>query len=164
MRRMVRALPPFMLLLAGLASAGCGPLVDLTKGLQVIDVSTGWNDDGVVDGKNKLVPSVAFRLRNVSDQPLRVLQVNAVFRRVNDPNEWGAVFLAVPQSGPLQPGATTPLLTIKSRLGYTGEDPRSDMLKNSQFVDARVEIYAKYASAQWARISQYPIDRHLNAQ
>ena len=160
----MRALTPFLLLLAGLASAGCGPLVDLTKGLQVIDVSTGWHDDGVVDGKNKLVPSIAFRLRNVSDQPLRVLQVNAVFRRVNDPNEWGAVFLAVPQSGPLQPGATTPLLTIKSRLGYTGEDPRSDMLKNSRFVDARVEIYAKYSSAQWARISQYPIERHLNAQ
>jgi hypothetical protein len=163
MRRM-RALPPFLLLLAGLASAGCGPFVDLTKGLQVIEVSTGWHDDGVVNGKNKLVPSVAFRLKNVSDQPLNVLQVNAVFRRVNDPNEWGAMFLAVPQSGPLQPGATTPLLTIKSRLGYTGEDPRADMLKNSQFVDAKVEIYAKYASTQWARVAEYPIERHLNAQ
>jgi hypothetical protein len=162
MRRM-RA-PIAFLLLAGIASAGCGPLVDLTKGLQVSDVSTGWHDDGVVDGKNKLVPSVAFRLKNVSDRPLPVLQVNAVFRRVNDTNEWGAVFLAVPQSGPLQPGAVTPILTIKSRLGYTGEDPRTDMLKNSQFVDAKVEIYAKYASAQWARIAVYPIERQLTAQ
>jgi hypothetical protein len=163
MRRM-RALTPLLLLLAGLASAGCGPLVDLTKGLQVIDVSTGWHDDGVVDGKNKLVPSIAFRLRNLSDQPLHVLQVNAVFRRVNDPNEWGAVFLAIPQAGPLQPGATTPLLTVKSRLGYTGEDPRTDMLKNSHFVDAKVEIYAKYASTQWARIADYPIERRLIVQ
>ena len=154
---------PF-LLLAVLASAGCGPLVDLTKGLQVLDVSTGWHDDGVVDGKNKLVPSVTFEIKNISDQPLSVLQVNAVFRRVNDPTEWGAVFLAIPQSGPLQPGATTPALTIKSRLGYTGEDPRSDMLKNSLFVDAKVEIYAKYASAQWARIAEYPIERQLTAQ
>jgi len=159
----MRPLMPF-LLLAVLASAGCGPLVDLTKGLQVLDVSTGWHDDGVVDGKNKLVPSVTFEIKNISDQPLSVLQVNAVFRRVNDPTEWGAVFLAVPQSGPLQPGATTPALTIKSRLGYTGEDPRSDMLKNSLFVDAKVEIYAKYASAQWARIAEYPIERKLTAQ
>ena len=159
----MRALMPF-LLLAVLASAGCGPLVDLTKGLQVVDVTTGWHDDGIVDGKNKLVPTVTFRLKNVSDQPLSVLQVNAVFRRVNDPTEWGAVFLAVPQSGPLQPGATTPALTIKSRLGYTGEDPRSDMLKNSLFVDAKVEIFAKYASAQWARIAEYPIERQLTAQ
>ena len=159
----MRPLMP-LLLLAVLASAGCGPLVDLTKGLQVLDVSTGWHDDGVVDGKNKLVPSVTFEIKNISDQPLSVLQVNAVFRRVNDPTEWGAVFLAIPQSGPLQPGATTPALTIKSRLGYTGEDPRSDMLKNSLFVDAKVEIYAKYASAQWARIAEYPIERQLTAQ
>jgi hypothetical protein len=162
MRRM-RALIPF-LILAVIASAGCGPLVDLTKGLQVVDVSTGWHDDGVVDGKNKLVPTLTFKLKNVSDQPLPVLQVNAVFRRVNDPTEWGAVFLAVPQSGALQPGGTTDALTIKSRLGYTGEDPRSDMLKHSQFVDAKVEIYAKYASAQWARIADYPIERKLTAQ
>jgi hypothetical protein len=162
MRRM-RALIPF-LLLAVIASPGCGPLVDLTKGLQVVDVSTGWHDEGIVNGKNKLVPSVVFKLKNVSDQPLPVLQVNAVFRRVNDPNEWGAVFLAVPQSGPLQPAAITQALTINSHLGYTGEDPRADMLKNSQFVDAKVEIYAKYASAQWARIAEYPIERQLTAQ
>jgi hypothetical protein len=162
MRRM-RALIPF-LLLAVIASAGCGPFVDLTKGLQVVDVSTGWHDEGVVDGKNKLVPTVAFKLKNVSDQPLPVLQVNAVFRRVNDPNEWGAVFLAVPQAGALQPGGITETLTIKSRLGYTGEDPRADMLKNSQFVDAKVEIYAKYASAQWARIADHPIERRLIVQ
>ena len=159
----MRALIPF-LLLAVIASASCGPLVDLRKGLQVVDVSTGWHDDGLVDGKNKLVPTVTFKLKNVSDQPLPVLQVNAVFRRVNDPTEWGAVFLAVPQPGPLQPGDTTQALTIKSRLGYTGEDPRADMLKNSQFVDAKVELYAKYASAQWARIADYPIERKLIAQ
>jgi hypothetical protein len=158
----MRPLMPF-LLLAVLASAGCGPLVDLTKGLQVLDVSTGWHDDGVVDGKNKLVPTVTFKLKNVSDQPLPVLQVNAVFRRVTDPTEWGAVFLAVPQPAPLQPGALTQALTIKSRLGYTGEDPHADMLKNAQFVDAKVEIYAKYASAQWARIAEYPIERKLTA-
>jgi hypothetical protein len=162
MRRM-RALVPFLLLTA-IASAGCGPFVDLRKGLQVVDVSTGWHDEGIVDGKNKLVPTVVFKLKNVSDQPLPVLQVNAVFRRVNDPTEWGAVFLAVPQSGSLQPGGTTQALTIKSRLGYTGEDPRADMLKNSQFVDAKVEIYAKYASVQWARIAEYPIERQLTAQ
>jgi hypothetical protein len=162
MRRM-RALIPF-LLLAAIASAGCGPFVDLRKGLQVVDVSTGWHDDGIVDGKNKLVPTLTFKLKNVSDQPLPVLQVNAVFRRVNDPTEWGAVFLAVSQSGPLQPGGATQALTIKSRLGYTGEDPRADMLKNSRFVDAKVEIYAKYASAQWARIVEYPIERQLIAQ
>ena len=38
--------------------AGCGPDVDLTKALQVEVVSTGWFDAGIVNGQNKLVPSI----------------------------------------------------------------------------------------------------------
>ena len=44
-------------------------------GLQVQDVSTGWFDAGIVNGQNKLVPSITFRLKNISDQKLVVLQV-----------------------------------------------------------------------------------------
>jgi hypothetical protein len=61
-----------------------GPAVDLTRGLEITDASTGWYDVGPVDGQNKLVPSIAFKLKNVSDQPLVSLQVNAVFRRGDD--------------------------------------------------------------------------------
>jgi len=62
-------------LLCSIAFAGaCGPSVDLTKGLHLEAVSTGWLDAGVVDGKNKVVPAVSFKLKNVSDQPLKTLQ------------------------------------------------------------------------------------------
>ena len=50
-------------LTAALAASGCGKTVDLATGLQVLDVSTGWFDAGIVDGKNKLVPSVSFTLQ-----------------------------------------------------------------------------------------------------
>ena len=80
--------PARHLLLLVLASAvlvsGCGPTVDLTKGLQIEIVSTGWLDAGPINGKNKIVPAVTFRLKNVSDQKLVSLQVNAVFRRSNE--------------------------------------------------------------------------------
>jgi hypothetical protein len=69
-------------LLVAACSFGCGPTVDLSKALQVSDVSTGWHDAGVVDGKNKLVPSVTFKLKNSSEQSLVSLQLNALFRRV----------------------------------------------------------------------------------
>jgi hypothetical protein len=49
-------------------SLACGPTVDLTKGLQVAIVNSGWYDLGIVNGQNKLVPSVTFTLRNSSDQ------------------------------------------------------------------------------------------------
>jgi hypothetical protein len=42
----------------------------------------------------------------------------------------------------LPPGKSTPVMVLTSNLGYTGEQPRLDMFQNSQFVDARVEIFA----------------------
>src|SRR6267154_5386415 len=103
---------------SALLLSGCGPTVDLTKGLQLQIVSTGWVDAGIVDGKNKLVPSVSFTLKNLSDQTLVSLQINGVFRRAKETEEWGSGLLTAAGSGGLAPGATTPLLTLKSMLGY----------------------------------------------
>jgi hypothetical protein len=35
------------------------------------------------------------------------------------------------------------------------------MLANSHFVDAKVELLAKYGSTQWKKIGEYPIKRVL---
>ena len=152
------------LVLVGLiAFAACGPAVDLTKGLQVLNVSTGWYDAGLVNGENKIVPSVSFALKNVSDATLASLQVNALFRLVNDPAEWGSGFLTAAGSRGLDAGVMTDVFVIRSQQGYTSTDPRQDMLHNSHFVDAKVELSAKYGSGQWTRIGVYPIDRQLLA-
>jgi len=151
-----------LLLLPALVCAGCGPTVDLTKGLQVTIVSTGWFDAGIVNGQNKLVPTVSFTLKNVADQKLVTLQINALFRRVGEDDEWGSAFLTAVGSDGLASGAATSTLTAKSQLGYTGSDQsRLEMLQNTHFVDARVQLFAKYASTQWAKIGEYPIAREL---
>ena len=146
--------------LSVLSAVACSPPVDLTKGLQVDKVSTGWFDAGIVDGKNKLVPSISFTLKNVSNQTLRTLQVNVVFHRVGDlGTEWGNGFLTAAEA--LAPGATTDPLALKSQLGYTGTEARGEMLKNSHFVDAVVDLLAKYGATEWARLGEYPISRQL---
>ena len=145
-----------------LGSAGCGgPTVDLAQGLEILDVSTGWQDEGVIDGENKLVPRVDFRLKNVSDQPLVALQIMGVFRRVNETEELGSNFVPVTRSNALNPGETTELLSIKSNFGYKGQEARADMLKNSQFIDAKVDMIGKYSSVQWKKIAEHPIERML---
>lgn len=148
---------------AAMLAASCAPPVDLTKNLQVLDVSTGWFDAGIVNGQNKLVPTVTFKFKNNSDQSLKVLQANVLFRRISDPNvEWGAGFLSVSGSEGLGPGATSTPLTVKSNLGYTGSDQtRQELLQNKAFVDATVQVFAKYGSIQWAKMGEYPIERRL---
>ena len=149
-----------------LLGSGCGgPAVDLTKGLQIDVVDTGWFDAGIVDGQNKLVPTVSFTIKNVSGQKLVSVQMMASFFRVSDTSsEWGNSLLNVAGSEGLAPGATTPTLTMKSPLGYTGSDPRADMLKNTHFVDAMVKLVAKYAATQWTHIREVPIERKLITQ
>src|SRR5258708_6722236 len=91
MRASARHLLPFVF---ALLFSACGPAVDLTKGLQLQVVATGWMDAGIVDGKNKLVPAVSFTLKNVSDRALAALQINGVFRRTGEKEEWGSGLLS----------------------------------------------------------------------
>jgi hypothetical protein len=157
----MRALPLTALLVASLASISCGPTVDLTKGIQVVDVSTGWFDAGIVNGQNKIVPSVTFKFKNVSDQNLNILQANVVFRRVTEDKEWGSSFVRVTGSEGLAPGSTSTPQTVNSQLGYTGSEPRAQMLANTQFVDAKVQLFAKYANTQWQKVGEYQVTRTL---
>lgn len=149
--------------LAAAVSISCGASVDAVAALEPVDVVTGWFDEGILaDGKNKLVPSVTMKLRNKTDKELKSIQINAIFRRVGEQEMWGEYFgWAVPRTEPLAVGAATKTLVMRSTLGYTGDQPRMQMLQNSQFVDAKVEIYLKQGSKALAKLAEYPIQRQL---
>lgn len=148
---------------AALLSTQCGASVDAVAALEPVDVITGWYDDGIIEGgKNKLVPSVSMKLRNKSDRELSSIQINAIFRRVGEKEMWGEYFgWAVTRKAPLAPGAETETMVMRSTLGYTGEQPRMQMLQNKEFVDAKVEIYLKQGSKVLAKLAEYPIQRQL---
>jgi len=148
-------------LLLALAGSACGPDVDLKTALQVQDVSTGWADLGVVNGQNKIVPSIHFTLKNVGTQSISTLQANIIFRRVGEDDEWGAGFLRIAGSEGLAAGAASKPQTVNSTLGYTSTEPRAQMLANKQFVDARAQVFAKYGAKQWTLLGEFPIERHL---
>jgi hypothetical protein len=143
--------------------AGCGPKIDLTAGLQVADTTSGWLDAGISEGQNKLVPTFTFTLKNVSDQTLRALDVNARFVTVNEQTEWDTSLVTVGGSSGLASGGSEHL-TFTSKQGYKSPDARAEMLKNSQFVDAKVKLFAKYSNVQWVALGEYPIARQLITQ
>jgi hypothetical protein len=157
-----RTLPIAMLGAMGLLAAACARDVDIQKELQVVEVTTGWFDAGIVDGsKNKLVPTVAFKLRNESSTEISTVQINAVFRRAGEQEEWGSQFARAIGSDGLAAGASTNQIVLRSQLGYTGEQPRAEILQHSEFVDARVEIFAKHGPDQWVKLGDYDIRRQL---
>ncbi|MFN7917240.1 MAG: hypothetical protein U0Q55_17990 [Vicinamibacterales bacterium] len=151
-------------LLLALTAAACGPKIDLKSVLKVENVSTGWADLGVVNGQNKIVPSITFTFKNTGGDTITTLQGNIIFRRVGEDEEWGAGFLRITGSEGLAAGAATKSYTVNSTLGYTSTEPRAQMMANKQFVDARAQVFAKYGSSQWTLIGEFPVERRLIAK
>jgi hypothetical protein len=152
-------------LVVSLAAGACGPRVDVKQALQVTDAATGWFDAGLVEGrKNKLVPRVTFKIKNVSQGTVSSVQFNAVFRVIGDQQELGSMFVRGIGPEGLAAGQMTEAYSLQSALGYTGEQPRLQMLQHDQFLDAQVEIFAKPGSGQWVKLAELKIDRQLLTQ
>jgi hypothetical protein len=147
-------------LLLGLALAGCETR-EVENDLRVVDVHTGWYDTGIVNGENKLVPSISLRLENVSDTPIDRVQLNAVFRRVGEEEMWGSHLASGIGPEGLAPGATTEPIVLRSTLGYTSSQARLQMLQNREFVDARVEVFGKHGRRTWIKLQDLTVARQL---
>ena len=153
--------PLLLGLVLGLTLAGCSRSRDVQADLKLIDVRTGWYDAGIVDGQNKLVPSVSLKVQNVSQEEIASVQFNAIFRRVGEQEAWGDHLVRAVDRDGLAPGATGAPLVLRSPRGYTGQQSRIQMLQNKEFVDARVDIFGKHGSRNWVKIGEFQIDRQL---
>ena len=157
---MRRLLPPAWTLIASvLTMTACSGQADLKQALQVTDITTGWFDAGVVDGKNKLVPSITFRLRNTSQADVDTASLNIVFKYVDTGEEHDSIFV---QRVDFSDKQTEPI-TVRSQTGYTGDPPqtRADMLKNSQFRDLEAVVFVRQSTSQWIELHRVRIDRQL---
>ena len=153
------ALVGCLLLAAGLLVAGCGPRVDLKQALQVTEVSTGWFDAGIVDGKNKLVPSVSFRLTNTADAEVDYVALNVAFRYATTDEIHEEVFK---QRVPFE-NKQSELIVVRSQNGHVGEPPQSrqEMLQNSNFTDMVAVILARQSASRWVELHRIPVERTL---
>jgi len=157
------AMPRLLTCLVAVATlAGCSSR-DVQRDLKIVDVRTGWYDAGVVGGQNKLVPGVTLRLQNVSTEDIASVEMNAVFRRVGETQVWGEHFIRAIGRDGLAAGQTGQPILLRSQLGYTGPQGRSQMLQNREFVDAKVDIFGKHDNKPWVKIGEYRVDRQLAA-
>ena len=145
--------------------AGCSSRVDIRQAVEVTDTTGGWYDAGIVDGKNKIVPTVSFRLRKKGEGDISSVSVNVAFREppaaggtAEEP--WDEVFL---QNVPFAEGTQTGPLTVRADKGYTGDPPQSrlELLKHSQFRDKRAHLFAKASGGQWIELATIDVPRQL---
>ncbi|GAJ10394.1 unnamed protein product, partial [marine sediment metagenome] len=95
---------------------------DLEASIEVVDVDTFWTDKYYQPWPPRLilVPAISFRVKNVTDQPLKYINFNANFRFMGDFENLGDAFLAAIRNDPIPPGEKSDVITLKSNYGVEG--------------------------------------------
>jgi hypothetical protein len=162
--RVRRRLAAICILPLAFTSWACATPVDLKGSLEMIDVSSGWFDAGIVAGRNKVVPSVTLRFKKRAPAEIDRISLNALFRAADGKASEldNDVFV---QRVDFE-GDHTPPVTLRAENGYTAEPPqsRADMLKHSLFRDMRVQILVKQGSSQWTELGWIDVKRQLIVQ
>jgi hypothetical protein len=155
------------LLIVSLAGvAGCGAPIDVKQVVKVTDVSGGWFDAGIKDGKNKLTPTVTFRVTKSTDDAIRPLALNLAFKKITPgggEEDFDDFYI---QSVSFGDGNASQPLTVRTETGYTADPPqsRADMLKHKEFQDLRVVFFAKHSSSNWVELARFDLPRTLIAR
>lgn len=146
-----------------LLSAACARSATVQEAIEIYDVKTGYDDGGQQSGQSRLLPTIAFRVRNKATRVVHTVQFNAVFRVIGDPEELGAqLVLGIDYDG-LPSGQTSGPYTLRSMFGYSGEQARVEMFQHEGFKDVQVELFAKQGGSQWVKLTERVVDRQLLA-
>src|SRR5688572_3673548 len=125
------------------ATAGC-TTVDLKTQVQVVDVSSGYYDNGLTaNGLNHLVPSITFSLRNISDREVSSIDMVVMYWAAGQDTEQDESVLKVVAGSGLPAGATSEPVVSRSRIGFTLAAARAELFNHSQFRDWTAKLFLK---------------------
>jgi hypothetical protein len=102
-----------------------------------------------------------FTVTNTGTETLAGLQVFTVFRFIGETEELGSGLVVLRGADALAPSATSKAITVRANWGFSGLQPRAQMLIHSQFKDARAEIFAKFGAKPFVKIGEAKIARQL---
>lgn len=146
-----------------LAGVGCSE-VDLSTSLEITDWSSGYHDAGVTDlGANKLVPSVSFRIKNISGEPINSVNLMIMFWGVEfeEPKELDEVLLTGIDSAGIGAGDSTDVIVVHSKQGFALEQqPRSELFNHRAFRDVTAKVFMR-RGGRIVPFGEFTIDRRL---
>jgi hypothetical protein len=143
-----------------IATAACGSSVDLSKGLEMTDVISGYYDDGLRNGTTHMVPTITFKLRNKIDKTIGPVQVSVAFWPTGADGEKDSVLVQAIGASGLPAGAATEPVLARSTVGFNVEGARADMFTNSQYVDFVAKVFASQHGSIY-RLGEFTIERRL---
>ena len=149
----------FVVSLSLLGASACAAKVNLTTGLEVTEVLTGFYDAGLKDGWNYLKPSMTFRLKNKAQEEIGPIQLTVAFWRDGDDGEWDSHIIRAIRGEGLAVGASTePIVARSPNVGFKLEGARADFFNHSAFTDVEARLFASQAGNIYP-LGTFKIDR-----
>jgi len=132
--------------------------------MEILDIDTKWVAKEYSQWprpKLTLVPTVSFKIKNVSSEPLRFVNFNAIFKERDAVENLGDNFLAAIRQEAVPPGGLSPVITLKSNFGVEGRN-LDDFKNNPQWRTYFVKIYAQFKGSRLVLLGEWPVSRTID--
>jgi hypothetical protein len=148
-----------------LQKAGCKTMTTekLQSSIEVIDVETKWVKKEYHPWPPilKLVPAVSFKVKNLTDKPLRYVNFNAVFRIKDTYENIGDNYLAAIRNDPVLPGELSDEILLKSNFGVEGKSLAS-FKNNPEWKAFTVTLFAQSQGSQFVELGNWDVSRTID--
>jgi hypothetical protein len=136
---------------------------ELEASIEVLDVKTKWVDKYYQPWPPKLtlVPTISFRIKNLTDKPLKYVNFNANFRFIDDYENLGDSFLAAIRNVPVEPGEISETIFLKSNYGVEGKSLAS-FEKNPRWKLVTVKLFAQSKGSQFITLGEWDVSREID--
>jgi len=135
---------------------------ELKNSIEIVDVETKWVKKYYQPWPPRLilVPAISFRVKNITDKPLKYINFNANFRFKDDYENLGDAFLAAIRGDPIMPGESSSVITLKSNYGVEGKS--LDSFKNNpQWKIVFVKLFAQ-SKGSIVEIGKWEVSRKID--
>ena len=138
---------------------------ELEGSFELLDIETKWVEKTYQPWPPKLVlvPAISFRIKNVSDSPLKYFYVNANFKFRDDVAILGDGFIEAIRGEPLMPGETSESILLKSTHGIDGDS--LEQFKKSPFFHSKVvdvKVFAKSQGSQYIPVGEWEVSKNID--
>jgi hypothetical protein len=136
---------------------------ELKAAVEVVDVQTKWVAKTYQPWPPKLVlvPTISFRIKNLSSKPLNYVNFNAIFKFTNDQENLGDNFLAAIRKTPVNPGELSPVITLKSNFGVEGKSLAS-FKDNPQWRPVVCKLFIQSKGSVHVLLGEFEISRTID--
>ncbi|MFC2160181.1 hypothetical protein ACFLRX_00850 [Acidobacteriota bacterium] len=136
---------------------------ELAATIEVIDIETKWVEKEYQPWPPKLtlVPTISFRIKNLTDMPLKYVYFNAIFRIKDEEEIAGDAFLAAIRNVPVKPGEISDTIFLKSNYGVEGKN-LSSFGDNYFWEIQTVKLFAKFKGSSYIPAGEWEVSRNID--